>query len=54
MEGVDSTMIYYKHFSKCHNVPSYNNNMIIKKVTFPNLRGAYVFKKLIFCNFIYL
>jgi hypothetical protein len=22
MEGVNSTMIYYKNISKCHNVPS--------------------------------
>jgi hypothetical protein len=30
MEGVNSTMIYCKNLSKCHNVPQYNNNMIIK------------------------
>jgi hypothetical protein len=29
MEGVKSTIIYYKNFYKCHNVPQYNDNMII-------------------------
>jgi hypothetical protein len=28
--GVNSTRIYCKSFCKCHNVPQYNNNMIIK------------------------
>jgi hypothetical protein len=26
MEGVNSTMIYYKNFCKCHNAPLVNNN----------------------------
>jgi hypothetical protein len=30
MEGLSSTKIYYENFCKCHNVPQYNNNMIIK------------------------
>jgi hypothetical protein len=25
-EGMNSTMIYYKNFCKCHHVPWYNNN----------------------------
>jgi hypothetical protein len=31
MEGVNSTKIYCKDICKCHSVPQYNNNMIIKK-----------------------
>jgi hypothetical protein len=31
MEGVNSTMIYYKNFCKYHSVPQYNNNIIKKK-----------------------
>jgi hypothetical protein len=31
MEEVNSAMMYYKNFCKCHNVPQYNNNMKIKK-----------------------
>jgi hypothetical protein len=30
MEWVNSTMIYWKNFCNCHNVPQYNNNIIIK------------------------
>jgi hypothetical protein len=30
MEGVNSSIIDFKHFYKCHNVPLYNDNMIIK------------------------
>jgi hypothetical protein len=30
MEGVNSTMIYCKHFCKCHNVPQYNNIITVK------------------------
>jgi hypothetical protein len=30
-EGVNSTKIYCKNFCKCHNVPQYDNSMIIKK-----------------------
>jgi hypothetical protein len=26
MEGVNSTIIYHKNFSKCHNLPAPNNN----------------------------
>jgi hypothetical protein len=33
MEEVNSTMIYFKNFCKCHNVPQYNNNMIIITTT---------------------
>jgi hypothetical protein len=29
MEGVNSTIIKYKKFGKCHNVPPVNNNMVI-------------------------
>jgi hypothetical protein len=30
MEGVNSTMISYKNFCKCHDVLQYNNNTKIK------------------------
>jgi hypothetical protein len=30
MEGVNLAKIYCKHFCKCHNVPQYHNNMVIK------------------------
>jgi hypothetical protein len=26
MEGVNSTMIYYKNFCKCHNISQHNSN----------------------------
>jgi hypothetical protein len=29
--GMNLTMIYCKNFDKCHHVPQYNNNMIMKK-----------------------
>jgi hypothetical protein len=32
MEEVNFTMLYCMAFCKCHNVPQYNNNMIIKNV----------------------
>jgi hypothetical protein len=31
MEGVNSTMVDYKNFCKCHNVPPVQNNMVIRK-----------------------
>jgi hypothetical protein len=46
MEGVNSTMIYYKNFGKCHSVLPYNNNKKDKKkkrltVPLSTLRGSY-------------
>jgi hypothetical protein len=36
MEGVNSTMIYCKHFCKWTADPQYKNNMIIFKKKMPN------------------
>jgi hypothetical protein len=40
MERVNSNMIYCNNFGKCHNVPQYNNNMIIIKI-YKNIFKSY-------------
>jgi hypothetical protein len=39
VEGVNSSMVYYMNFCKCHNVPPPTKTIIIKKIPLEGTRN---------------